>query len=395
MGQLVLIFFIMLIQTFTLFSTDMYMPALPSMAAFFGTSEITVNFTLVVFFIFSPIGVLLFGSLSDKYGRKPILYFGTITYAIASILCAFSSTVWMLIGIRAVQALAAGAAQVVSTAMVKDLFSGKARENVLICIQAAVVIGPIIAPVVGAFIIGVFSWRATFVILCALGIFSLLLTIGFKESLPPEERITEPAIRSFLRLGVVLKQKNFTVFLGISSVFTALPFLAYLTASSYIYEDFFGFSAQVYSFFFAATAAGSMLGLMLYNPALKFFTRKTLTTILIAVSGTSGICLFLFGESSPYAFFAIILFFYIAGVIVRPYSMNILLESQDSDIGSASALINCSFNVLCIIGVLISTLLGTNYILNVAVTITLGALISGVLWIYFLRSSLTIKGIKK
>jgi DHA1 family bicyclomycin/chloramphenicol resistance-like MFS transporter len=385
----------MLIQIFTLLSTDMYMPALPAMAGYFDTSEATVNLTIIVFFIFSPVGTLLFGSLSDKYGRKPVLYFSTVAFAIASILCAFATTIWMLIGLRSLQALASGAAQVMGTALIKDLFSGKTRETVLICIQVSIIIGPIVAPVIGALVLIYFSWRATFVILATFGLLCLLMTFFVKEPLPLDKRTTEPAIKSFLRLGFVIKQKNFTVFLLVAHIFASLPFLVYLTASSYIYQDFFGLSPQEYSYFFGAAAGLSMVGLVFYKPLLRALSTRTITTLLMILAFCAGFGLLFFGGISPFIFFAFILLFYIVSAIARPYTMNSLLESQDSDIGSASAIMTCAFNLISIVGVVIALLIPGNDITGLGIVMMLGALISGGLWIYFLRSPLTMPGIKR
>lgn len=89
-------------------SLDMYLPAVPHMTAAFGTNESTVNLTLVGFFFFMAVGTLVFGPLSDKMGRKRLLFGGTLVYAVFSGVCAASRSIWMLIGARVLQALGSG-----------------------------------------------------------------------------------------------------------------------------------------------------------------------------------------------------------------------------------------------------------------------------------------------
>ncbi|WP_312354769.1 MFS transporter [Aminipila sp.] len=144
-----LIFFISLMGMFIPLSIDLYLPAMPSMIDYFHTTATLINLTLIAFYIFFAIGIIIFGPLSDKYGRKPILIFGLVLYIIGSIACALSATVYQLILFRVVQALGAGDVMAISTALVKDSFSGKLKSKVLAVVQAMGVIAPMLAPIVG------------------------------------------------------------------------------------------------------------------------------------------------------------------------------------------------------------------------------------------------------
>ena len=144
-------------------STDLYLPALPTMTIYFHVPEYQINLTLILFFIFFSLATLIWGPLSDKYGRRPILLIGLTGYTIASILCADSSSVYQLILFRVMQAIGGGAASAVAMAIVKDVYQGRKRESILALVQSMIVISPALAPVVGALLLNFTSWRGVFV----------------------------------------------------------------------------------------------------------------------------------------------------------------------------------------------------------------------------------------
>jgi DHA1 family bicyclomycin/chloramphenicol resistance-like MFS transporter len=393
-GRIVLVSYILYVQMFSLFATDMYTPALPDLPAFFSASESLVNLTLVLFFVFMLIGMLLFGPISDRYGRKPVLYLGCIVYTVASLACAFAPTIWALIATRIFQALAAGMVQVVGMALIKDCFDGKTRENVLLWAQVAFVLGPIAAPLVGGWVLLFATWRTTFLILTALGALGFLMTLAFRESLPVGERTTGSPFSSLKGLITVAKSREFTLYMLISSIFSALPLTAYLIVAPYIYENFFGFSAQEYSYFFGATAALSTLGVLLYKLISTWVSLKHLTLALILAAGLSGLTLMCFGHLHVLIFFSAMLLPFIVLTMIRPYSMNILLGMRTTDIGSASSLMSCSYNTLGILGTIPVVLIGGHYILIIGSLTVAGTLIALLLWRTLMRSPLIVPGIK-
>ena len=248
-----LIVFIILANTIIPFSIDMYTPAVPSLPGYFNTTEWMVNFTLMGFFLFLTISSLLFGPISDKLGRKPVLVASIAIYTVGGALCAIAPNILTLIGARLVQATGAGGITSVSMALVKDCFVAERRERMIAIIQVLAVVGPVIAPLIGGFLLRFFSWRASFVTLAALGAICLVFGILFEESLPNEDRNNVGLISALGRLVTVGRNPSFTVLLITLSLFN-VAFTAYLAVASYIYVDTFGTTPQQYTYFFAVTA---------------------------------------------------------------------------------------------------------------------------------------------
>ena len=219
-------------------SLDMYLPAVPQMTQVFDTDESVVNVTLVGFFFFMAVGILLFGPLSDKWGRKPMLLLGTGVYAVFSAACALAPTIGFLIGARIAQALGAGCMMAVSTALIKDSFERKTRDVVLAVVQAMSVIAPMLAPIVGAWVVTVSGWRMTFWVLVIMAILCFGAVLLLQETVSPEERNAGSVLGSLGGLYKVGRNGGFSLFLMTVGVLSA-PYMAYISVCSYIYIDFF------------------------------------------------------------------------------------------------------------------------------------------------------------
>ena len=357
-------------------STDMYMPALPDMATYFHTTDAVMNMTLVGFFLFFAIGMLVFGPVSDRIGRRPTMIGGIVLYVLASIACGLSMNVFFLIGMRVLQAIGAGSMVAVSTAIVKDQVQGQTQGTVLAIAQAFSVLGPVLAPLIGAQIYRFFSWRADFFMQAMITVVALVLALLMREPLPWEERLEGSVLQTFGRLGAVMKNPTFRRFL-LCMIMIQIPMMAYISSSSYIYENQFGLSSTQYSLYFAATALASVLG-----PALYIYVRRlngyTVTFLIYGSCMVFGLLIFFFGHRAP-AFFALCFApIMITSAVSRPFGTAILLNLQRSDTGSASSLSNFSFTLSGTIGMLLITSVWQDYILGVSVLAVCAAVAGGV-----------------
>lgn len=393
LGHKGLIAFLALMNMFIPLSTDMYLPALPSMNSYFGSSSAVTNLTLSAFFLFYALGILFWGPLSDKYGRKPILLLGSILYAASSVACALSVNIYFLIAARILQGIGAGGITSVSLAIVKDSYSGKKRESILAICQSISGLAPMIAPIVGALILTFSNWRGSFWALALVSLVNLGFTFLFQETLTNDERYEGTLFGSLGRLVVVSKNKSFIVPALIFSL-SMLPFMGYIAVSSYIYVDYFGLNAQIYSYFFAANALLSIAGPFIYVKFLINMDKKLFASLILAVSTLSGVLVMTLGTLTPMLFWISFLIMSLSGAVMRPFSSNLLLDQQESDIGSASSLIGTLFTVLGSVGMALASIPWGNIVFGLGVLITVFSLLALVSWNVFMKSKIPCVGVK-
>jgi DHA1 family bicyclomycin/chloramphenicol resistance-like MFS transporter len=369
--------FIAFLSAFVPVATDLYMPALPSMVEGFNTTTSILNLTLILYFVFYAGGMLLWGPLSDRYGRKIILLIGLISFTIASILCAISSTVEQLIIFRVIQAIASGAVSSVGTAIVKDVYSGQKRVSILAMVQSSVMLTPIIAPILGAFVLQYTSWQGEFWILAIMSAVALIGGAAMEETIL--NRNNGNIAQTFGRLWGVLKNPNFASILGTFAIQSA-PMMAYISMSSYIYVDGFKLSEQMYSYFYAFNAIFLIIGPMLYLKLANNYKLNSIITISLIVVIASGILVFTIGRFSPWQFALTLFPATLAGSIIKPPSVNLLLDQQEGDARVASSLNSCGSTLCGSFGMMIISLNLGNPIIILGLMYMFFGIISLILW---------------
>ncbi len=338
---------------FPFLSTDLYLPALPGMTSYFGVAEYLTNLTLISFFVVLALAALVWGPLSDRYGRRPGLLVGLTMYAVAGALCAVSSDVYQLIGFRILQALGAASAGGTATAIVKDMYHGRRREVIIAAIQSIIVLSPAIAPMIGALILRFTSWRGTFAAQAIFGLLALLGTVAFQETIA--ERLTGHPLRSLKRLGVVLRNRTFDYYL-INFSLLGIPAMAFVASSSYIYEETFGVSSQVFSYFFAVYAVSLAVGSQIYVRVSLWAARDPIIWGCLAISTVSGALLLFLGHLGPWIFMICLVPSQMAFMCMRPPAVYLMLAQHDQDSGSVAAVMGSTHTVLASAGMVIVSL---------------------------------------
>ncbi|MHA3021502.1 multidrug effflux MFS transporter [Mycobacterium sp. BMJ-28] len=243
-----------LLSAVTPLSIDMYLSAFPAMAAQFETSAPTIQLTLTALLIGLAVGQLVIGPLSDRYGRRRPLLVGTAVCLAASLLCIYSPSAEILIGLRFVQGFAGAAGVVIARAIVADRAAGAEAARLFGVLMVIGALAPVIAPVLGGFIVADLGWRAVFGVLAVLNALMLLGAVFFApESLPPERRRPGGlvALRSSAR--TVLSNRRYVGYtLALAFVFTAL--FSYISASPFVLQNIVGLSPRVYSLTFGGCA---------------------------------------------------------------------------------------------------------------------------------------------
>lgn len=389
LGNIGIIIFLTLMNMFIPLSTDLYLPALPSMNEHFQSNSAVTNLTLSAFFICNAISILFWGPLSDKYGRKPILLTGSILFLASSIGCAMAPDISFLIAARGLQGVAAGCIGAVSMALVKDCYRGKKREGILAITQTISGIAPMIAPIFGAAILRFTDFRGTFWTLSVFGIVLLVFSILYRETLVEEERYTGTLLGSFGRLIVVGRNLGFLIPLILFSL-CAIPFMGYIALSSYIYINDFGLSEQGYSYFFAINALVCTVAPIIYVKFLSGVDKKAYTMLCFGLSALSGVLVMTVGTMSPVAFLLCFMVMSFSTTSLRPYTMTVLFNQQAGDSGSQASLIGTMFTVLGSIGMSLASLPLGNTVVLLGALIFIFSLISLVGWIALMRSKIAV-----
>jgi len=331
-----LIVYLAFLSAFVPISTDLYLPALPGMSAYFGVKAELTNLSLSLFMLVYALSMLVWGPFSDKYGRKPILLAGLLLFIAASIWLALCPSIGQLIAGRGLQALGSGALSSAGLAVVKDTYRGRTMENALTAIQALVALAPMLAPVLGGILLSLTSWRGIFWVLAGCGVLALLGWSALGETC--EERTRGSVLTALGRVRHVLGHRGFRSPLLVFSA-GSMGFMAYLATSAYIYEDLFQVTPQGYSYFFAANAGASVLGPIFYIRFLRELPRRGFIAWCYAATALFGVLIILFGAGGPFIFAFLFAPVTMCGSALRPATTMILMNQLDTDTGSVSALV--------------------------------------------------------
>ncbi|WP_456107139.1 multidrug effflux MFS transporter [Photobacterium frigidiphilum] len=378
LGKTGMLFFLVIISAFPPLTIDLYLPALPQMVNVFNTDQAMVNLTLSSYFVTYAVGLLFWGPLSEKFGRKPILLAGIGGYMLASIFCALAGNIEQLIGARILQAFAGSAITVVATAIVKDLYDGRERQKIMATIMSLVIIAPMVAPVLGAFLLQIASWRMMFVTLAIFGAFASVLAFCYEETL--ETKYDGSILHSWGRLGVVLKNPRFVALLMIFSI-TPMALMAFLAAGSYIYINGFGLTEQQFSYAFAFNALCASFGPTIYMKLSRYIPVQKIITLCFLLLAIAGMLTITIGHMSPWVFACIAAPATLMVITMRVPGTNLMLDQQDNDTGSAVALIQFCSMICGSLGMVLVSVRPESLIENLGAIQLFVGITGGFLWL--------------
>lgn len=323
-------------------STDMYLPAIPTLQSLWHISLAEANFSVVAFFICFSLCLLVHGPLSDRIGRKPVLVWGLGVYVASCFVCAVADSIWVLIAGRVAQAVGAAAAAALSLALAKDLYSGLARQKVLAYIGVIMPLCPMIAPVIGGELLLVMSWRGIFI--CQ-GLTGLLVFFSCLHLEEPLTRFTSGGVLPVLRRYRALFGNTRFILLNFALTFMGLGYFGFVAGSSSIYITGFGVSEQAYGFLFGLNGFAIMAGSFASARLCANMTATTLLRCSLIGMVAASIVLAITGGSTPTSvalcMFGITVFYGMS----RPVSNHLLLDLVQQDVGAASALMTFSLFV--------------------------------------------------
>ncbi|HWT72068.1 MAG TPA: multidrug effflux MFS transporter [Oxalicibacterium sp.] len=237
------------------FAIDMYLPALPSIGVSLAAQTGAVQASLMAFFISLGIGQMLYGPVSDMFGRKLPLYFGLALFALCSVGCALAPNIEVLIVLRFLQGLGAAAGMVIPRAIVRDLHTGNDAARLMSLLMLVFSVSPILAPLAGSFLIEWAGWRSVFWAVAIAAVLALfLLGTAQPETRPADQRAGSSVLGAIKAYGFLCTDWRFLglVFIG---AFGVASFFAYLANSSFVLINHYGLTPREYSLAFSANAA--------------------------------------------------------------------------------------------------------------------------------------------
>ena len=329
------------LSSFGPLSIDVYLPALPSLTRSLHASASAGQLTLTSSMLGIALGQLVAGPTSDRFGRRRPLLGGLAGYALISFACALMPSIWPLIGVRFVQGLLGGAGIVIARAIVRDLFEGVTAARLFATLMMITGIAPVLAPVLGAQVLRFSSWRGTFVLLAIVGLAMLLMVaFGLEETLATGKR-HQGGLRETMRIfRRLLGDRRFAPY-ALALALASCSVFAYIAGSSYVLENVFRTSPQVFSAVFAVNSVGFIIVAQVggrivgrFGPArllrwgLVVLALASLGTLTVAVTGAGLwpllVTLFVMMSSAG---------------LVLPNGVAAAMIGQQSALGAASALV--------------------------------------------------------
>lgn len=330
------------------FTIDLYLPAFPVLEDDFQTTAAAIQLTLTGTMVGFGIGQLIVGPLSDKVGRRVPLLVVTALHVLASVAAALAPTLLLLSASRVFMGIGAAAGGVVAMAIVRDLFGGKRLVVMLSRLALVTGVAPVVAPLIGSGLLAFMPWRGLFVVLGIYGAVLLVCAILLvPETLPPARRGGKGSTTVLQRYKSVLSDR---VFLGVLVIggMTFSGLFSYLSASSFLFQESYGFDAQQYGLLFAANSLGVVTGVQTASRLAARFGPQWVMAVSTAVLVLASSAILLFNQLGFGLWGTVIpLFFFMTACgFTFPCVQVLALDRHGKAAGTAASILGaCNFGV--------------------------------------------------
>lgn len=330
------------LQAFAPLSIDMYLPAMPVIEKVFHTSTASVQMTMVTFLVGYALGQPLYGPITDRFGRKPPLYASLLVFIIASAACALSPSIPVMSIARLVQAVGACGGAVMSRAMVTDLFPAHELRRIFSMLVLVLGVSPVIAPLIGSYLLVWFGWNSAFITQALLGTVCLLgMHFRLPESLPHDAR---RALRLDLIKSAYMRLFRDRTFLGASVVcgFSTAGTFAYIASAPFVFIVLYRVPTERFGWLFGSVAAGMVVASQINGRmSHRIPLWRVLRTANMVQLGAGVLLLgsVLSGIGGMWSVFACVFIYVSAQGFVFPNGSAIAMMRHGQIAGTASALL--------------------------------------------------------
>ncbi len=234
-------------------SMDMYLPSLPLMLEEFNVEPSLIQLTLTMTMVGMAIGQIVAGPISDRYGRKTPLKLGMLAFAVSTFGCMVSNSIWIFLMFRLFQGLSGAFGIVIARAIARDLCQGADLTRLFAMLMLVNGLAPILAPIIGGQILFFATWHEIFALLALIGMILWISSIKFNETMPKDMRAAD-ITSSFKNFTLLMKDRYF---LGhcLMQCFFGASFFGYIAGSSFLFQNIYNVSPQVYSAIFGGIGA--------------------------------------------------------------------------------------------------------------------------------------------
>ena len=338
-------------------SIDMYLPALPQIAREFAVSAGSVQMTLNAYILGFALGQLVYGPLADSFGRKPVIAVGTLIFAIAAGACAMAQTIDQLIVLRFMHGLSAAAGSVVISALMRDSYSKEEFSRMMSFVMLVTTIAPLLAPIVGGWLLLLWSWHAIFWTISAAAVVTTVMVVTqIKETLPQDKRQKfnlRTTLRNFLSL---FRHKRVFSYM-LASGFSFAGLFSFLNAGPFVYIELNHISPQDFGYYFAFNIIFLFLMTLLNSRCVRRFGPLVMFRLGLLIQFTMGVWLVIVSALNlgflPLVFGVAMFIGCVA--MVSSNAMAVILEEFPHMAGTASSLAGTlRFGVGALAGALLS-----------------------------------------
>lgn len=358
---------------------DISVPSFPGIAQYFQVSESLVQMTIAVNFLGLFIASMLYGPLSESYGRRKMMVIGNGIMLIGALGCAAASSIWFLLGARLIQGLGAGASTVIVFVMIADVYKGHAAVRLIGLMNALLTVFMACAPIMGGFINKAIGWRASYLFVAVVSLVSwFLLLVLLPETKKKCEKFCHlRMIKDYKRL---LANRTFLVAALIPSLLYG-AYLAFITCASFLYMETFSLPIMTYTLHQSLIIASfSLTSIFASNLVQKIGNRRALiSACIVGWVGITGLVIVSLSRLEPIAYLTTLFMVVLVSgcAVVYPVVFADSMEIFPNVKGIASSVIMSIRAFLCFVVIGISSYFYNGFLWPISLIMLIIVLIVG------------------